>query len=467
MIAVQGESCKAAHVLLQASGQCLAVAARDVQEVLGADTVIAEVPRRDACLVGVVAHRGRHLPVTSLARWHAGEGAAPAVPGGASRVCVLRHGSRRLGLQVDHLVEVTRRPASALRRVCHRSAADELFGSTLDVDGRPWPVLDVPALFEVSGVWEDSVPGNADPVAGAASSRRLDRVAVFRVGPTWWAAAADDVVQVCDHGTVQTLGDARGPLLGAVSWRSQRIPLVRLGGATPSPDEAVRRAGLMLVLSGRSSLAGAPARAVGLAIDEVDRLHRVPAGPPGSASFTRSETAAAPEVLRLDSGRVVTMVCADSLARDFSFGPAAAGSSGHTAGRGGDGDGDDVKARHNAEAYLVYQDGEPLAVPLSSVDEVVLMPDDDHAADALAAGHFHWRGELLPMTGRADGPKDSRGPVLIRRVGARRQAMRVESVRFIVPAGAGRLASLVWPGRGPVSLLTTTVDGALSTVRVV
>ncbi len=458
------------HVLLQAQGFDFAVDAADTLEVFSSTAPLTQMPRHDRRILGAVSYRRRSLPVTSIGRWHGVAEVDPASAADRPMICVLQHGTRRIGLQVTQVSRVRRSPASAVERLCH-AANGEIFNRTLSVDDALWPILDVPTLLEVSQAWSGAAASTpVEESANGCDGPGAEPLAVFAVGPEWYAVPASRALQVARHGHVQPVGSGNGQLAGAVAWRSHILPLVRLQGT------AVRRAqsgtDLMLVVLGRRvSAAGKSNTAVAIQIDAVDRVHRPSRREPSPVSGEPLAWRPEAACVRLGDGRFVTLIDPDALALEFAFAWSSPGSSmfepALAAESGLPGRAED----RNAQAYLVYRDAEhPVAFALSCVDEVLAPGDDGSSTGKPADGTMVWRDQRLPVVAlHGSGPSASGqgcGAVVVARSGPRRYAMKVASVEFIIPAGAAQLSAISLPGRGREEFLTAAIDGVRRSFRI-
>lgn len=171
------------------AGVPLAVPVADVEHVLQRPVQLAQLPRSQAVLDGVIAHQGQPVPVMNLSRWGSlnesatnplqGHGTTPLEA--PQRVMLLRSGGRRVGVAIDSTRELLRIPPTGVHRVYRDDAAQEPFHTMVSpADGRPpLALLDAERLMHAAEIWVQAA-GAADTPADALLAAANDETSRAR-----------------------------------------------------------------------------------------------------------------------------------------------------------------------------------------------------------------------------------------------------------------------------------------------
>lgn len=402
-----------ASLVVESGGERLALPADVVVEVIR-PRPLSRVPHAPAALLGVASLRGAVLPVVSLARLRGGGGEA-AGPG--ARLVVVA-GELPLGLMVDGVASL---------------------GDAADL-----PRLDLPALLAArfgakAGLAVAPRPAGPRPEAPALAAPAAEEstltVLAFTVDGQAFALPLSEVDEVMVRpGDIAPAAGADPALIGAAALRGALLPLISaraLLGRRPDAE------GRVLVLR----LAGA---ALGLAIDRVDRILRVPASrvEPVPAVLARGRGEARAEAIcRPDEGgRLLTLLSPGRLLDEDTMRRVAA-SAAATAPAGGEIDA--VEARGETESFVIFAlGGERYGMPASAVEEVARLPEAltrVPRAAAFVEGVMSLRGTVLPVidASRRFGaaPAAGRRRVLVVTVDGVRAGLAVDAVSEVAAVG--------------------------------
>lgn len=404
--------------MVEAGGDRLALPAGDVAEVLRPRR-LSRVPRAPAVFLGVASLRGAVLPVLSLALLRGAERpGAQARP--AARVVVMA-GDPPFGLAVD---------------------AVEGFG-----DGADLPCVDAAALASraVGAVGAPRAPSSRGVAAPPAPSapRPARAVLGFAVAGQLFGLDLGDVVGVEPVPVAVAVPDAGAAVLGVAARRGALLPLVSARALLGRPEAEAGRGRVVVV-----RVAGAD---LGLVVDGLDAILRVPdeAVDPLPAFLARdAATARVAAVCRLDGGRrLLSLLAADRLLDDdamrraLAAAPAPAVAEAEPDGAAAPGAGD--------ERFVVFAaGGEPYALPVASVVEVVRFPDAlarVPRAPPFLMGAMSLRGSAVPVIdaalrfGAGVAPAGARRRVLVVDVGGSAVGLTVDAVSDVLSAAPGDL----------------------------
>lgn len=406
--------------MVEAGGDRLALPAGDVAEVLRPRR-LSRVPRAPAVFLGVASLRGAVLPVLSLALLRGAERpGAQARP--AARVVVMA-GDPTFGLAVD---------------------AVEGFG-----DGADLPCVDAAALASraVGAVGAPRPPSSRGVAAPPASPapRPARAVLGFAVAGQLFGLDLGDVVGVEPVPVAVAVPDAGAAVLGVAARRGALLPLVSARALLGRPEaEAEAGRGRVVVVR----VAGAD---LGLVVDGLDAILRVPdeAVDPLPAFLARdAATARVAAVCRLDGGRrLLSLLAADRLLDDGAMRRALAAAPAPAAAEAGP-DGAAAPGAGDERFVVFTAGGEPYALPVASVVEVVRFPDAlarVPRAPPFLMGAMSLRGSAVPVIdaalrfGAGVAPAGARRRVLVVDVGGSAVGLTVDAVSDVLSAAPGDL----------------------------
>ncbi|WP_262299327.1 chemotaxis protein CheW [Microvirga sesbaniae] len=222
-----------ALVCFAVSGQDFALPLTSVHEIVAVPPGSVAVPQTDSVMLGVVARRGRLLPLVSLRE-------LLGLPSGRhddarSRVVVARVGDALVGLVADGIKEVLRRPSGDLEPVpaiLIRGGAEAKIQRICRLDGgrRLVSVLSTDNLFRDQALAELIAPQmETDPEMSSpdASPSRDEQVIVFQLGNEEYGlpiASVDEVVRVPE--TLSRLPRAPAFIEGVMNLRGRVVPVI-------------------------------------------------------------------------------------------------------------------------------------------------------------------------------------------------------------------------------------------------
>ncbi len=406
----------ARSLVVEAAGERLALPAADVAEVVRPRR-LSRVPHAPEALLGVASLRGGVLPVLSLARLR-GTGAHDAAPSPAARLIVVG-AEPPFGLLVDAVASLG--------------------------DGAGLPRVDVGALVSRPVVAARRPAGRRAAVprgpAAAISERPARPVLAFAVAGQLFGLDLGDVVEIAPvPAGIAAVPDADAAILGLAARRGGLLPLVSARALLGRPASAAATGQVVVV-----RVAGAD---LGLVVDGVDAILRVPreAVEPVPPLLTRGGgEARVAAICRLDGGRrLLSLLAADRLFDDDTMRRVlAAATDREDATMAADDDG------AGAERFVVIDvGGEPYALPIADVDEVVRLPDAltrVPRAPALVDGVMTLRGAVVPVVdaarrfGAAPAPAGARRRVVVVDVGGLKAGLVVDGVSEVLSAAPGEL----------------------------
>lgn len=405
----------ARSLVVEAGGERLALPAADVVEVVRPRR-LSRVPHAPEALLGVASLRGAVLPVLSLARLRGT--ATPDVAASPSARLVVLAAEPPFGLMVD---------------------AVSNFGDAADL-----PRIDIGDLVSrfVGAARPDpsrrAVAARA-PDAAAAIERADRPVLGFTVAGQLFGLDLGDVVEVAPVPAAAAVPDAGAAVLGLAARRGGLLPLVSARGllGRPGPEAAAGRVVVVRV-------AGAD---LGLVVDGIDAILRVPeaAVEPVPPLLTRGGgEARVAAICRLDGGRrLLSLLEADRLFDDDTMrrvlAAAPAREDAMTA----------ATDEAGAERFVVFDlGGEPYALPIASVDEVVRLPaalTRVPRAPAFVEGVMNLRGAVVPVIdaarrfGAVSASAGARRRVVVVDVDGLKAGLIVDGVSEVLSAAPGEL----------------------------
>lgn len=485
------------------AGVPLAVPVADVEHVLQRPVQLAQLPRSQAVLDGVIAHQGQPVPVMNLSRWGSlnesatnplqGHGTAPLEA--PQRVMLLRSGGRRVGVAIDSTRELLRIPPTGVHRVYRDDAAQEPFHTMVSpADGRPpLALLDAERLMHAAEIWVQAA-GAADTPADALLAAANDETsrarqddaaplhALVQMGSVRCAFPAQQVGALIPLRLLpaEWRKSAHGPLLGMLRWRGRDVPVLSANTLLES-DEADSAMTAALVLHNETRAMAVPVTAFQsvqpvpvrrLAADSVRALRHAPLyhglwNPLGREGV-------APQATSADGSDTVRVVNADALLGSADVSQLGAPAPSTTIDLA-------TQDRPNRETYLLLSAGRTVAVAARLLQEVLPLPPSvewtDHAhrtdtATSAACGHFTWRDQQVPLedwglqlTGTPTQRSASQRIALIQRNG-HWCGLLMDAVVGMVPAMGGRRSWATLRGSQRVELLTATVQGQVRSYQI-
>lgn len=435
-----------------------------VQRVLRPAIALRPLPRRQGPVAGLLTTPDGVLPVLDLSAWlrlpeaatagrvaeetrqMAGEEEAPGL------VLVLQQGARRLGVRVSAVEGVRAVPAQGRHRLHHEVRPDELFDAVADWPGAPapLPVLEVERLLDLLDTWVER-PESAGQGERAGSALQEPAGVVVRVGPLRVWLPARLVLEIMPAAPAEKAGAAAAHQWSLTWWRGRPLPMVSLqpsgAGAGPGTrgDAGTGHRPCVVVL-GEPHGAGL----LGLRVDALDRLCAWPGKAstlePGSPGLSPHLDAVALE----DGGAPIYRLDVDSLLqahpeRDLARAADAAGPAGLSVDRGA--------GQPITVPFIVFEAPALRCIAADRVREIVRWRGE---AGAQGLG---WRGRWVPLVGELTDPPAGAAaaePQLLMLTEAEEGvvARPIRSLRFMVPAGRGRLQRLARRGEAVLSLLS-------------
>jgi purine-binding chemotaxis protein CheW len=356
-------------LLLGAAGDCLALPAANVMEIIR-PPVTTRVPHSPPNLLGLANVRGAVLPIISLTGL-VGNEQSPA--SATTRVVVVK-GRTTVGLLVDEVKELTN--SAKGRRIDLEALLNESFRplTRLDRKGQP-PVAEIAAPEETA----------ADELVFLA----------FTVRKQQYALPLNEIVGIAAlPEVVASLPRTDTAMIGVAEIDGSLVPLVSaavlLGLA---PDETGRHAGrVVLIRLGDTR--------VGLVVDRLKEIVRVSPGDLDTVPtvLTRGIGEAQVEAIcRLDEGRRLISILAPAQLFDAETVTRVLAHAEHGGQAMSDGETDAAET----EQFIVFSvGGETYGLPIGYVDEIVRCPDRltrVPRAPAFVAGLINLRGKAIPI----------------------------------------------------------------------
>ncbi len=356
-------------LLLGAAGDCLALPAADVMEIIR-PPVTTRVPHSPPNLLGLANVRGAVLPIISLTGLLGNEHSTASA---ATRVVVVK-GRTNVGLLVDEVQELTN--SAKGRRIDLEALLSESFRPLARLDRKAQPhVAEIAAPEEVA----------ADELMFLA----------FTVRKQQYALPLNEIVGIAAlPEVVASLPRTDTAMIGVAEIDGALIPLVSaavlLGLA---PDETGRHAGrVVLIRLGDTR--------VGLVVDRLKEIVRVSPGDLDTVPtvLTRGTGEAQVEAIcRLDEGRRLISILAGAKLFDPETVTRVLAHAEH----GGQAMSDGETEAGETEQFIVFSvGGETYGLPIGSVDEIVRCPERltrIPRAPAFVAGLINLRGKAIPI----------------------------------------------------------------------
>jgi chemotaxis signal transduction protein len=461
-----GKRRTAVYALVRAHGRTIAIPGESVTQAVEAPAELAQVPRRDSAVEGVITLDRRVLPVVGLSRWLSPQAGLDGPPAATARprglVLLLRSGQSRVGLAIEAVVGVQRIAADQVRRLFHDDDPKELFQSValFGDDPAPTSILEPSRLIALAGVWDaeaavddspsgsetallgaaassasqDAVGGSGPHDAAASSARqesaaspttsRGESFATFRIADVHFALPASDIGELLRRPVLREELLPHDGVLGLCEWRGRVVPVVDLSGALQALPCADAATWLCIVCHGDL--------AIGIVMHEVLDLVRIAAdaGTPEHAPHSQRSVVERRLVI---GERLLQVIAVTALMRRYTETALSANGAAQ------------VRLRDTADtispAYMVFHAGGPFAAPIDGVQEVVAMPDELRSRlDAGIATTLHWREQPVPVMAIADSlvtmPVGAARQLIVVRQGERLAALAIDGVKGLVPRGA-------------------------------
>ena len=423
---------------------------------------VYRLPLAPPAVWGVCNLRGAVLPVVdlrSICGYPAGE------TDDASRVVVARIGGQ-VGFLVDRVHRVTALRADEIRSADDNGNgldSESLAGVIEDEAGRLTQIIDLERLVrqQLTMDWQGNGPGgepggdaagNPDRGRTAAAEAELRQLISFSVARQECALPIEAVREIVpmpeEVGRVPRAPDY---VQGVISLRKKIVPLVDMRRLLGLPDEPRERQRVVVIpLDGdRHSV---NARVVGLVMDSVNEVLRVPAESLDEVPELLEESEGQQEVAalcRLDDGQRIVSVLSPS--RMFHQGDreelekAAAGDA-ESGGEESNGEEDEMDGEY--EQFVVFRlAGEEYSVPIGAVKEIVRVPDTlmrvPHSPD-FVEGVINLRGNVLPVVdqrrrlGLPGSERDDAQRIIVLQIDGGRTGFIVDAVTEVlkIPASA-------------------------------
>ncbi|MDB5816811.1 MAG: CheW protein, partial [Rhizobacter sp.] len=417
---------------MRTQGRQIAIASAVVIQAVECPPELAEVPRLDGGIDGVLTIGSRLVPVISLSRWLKPVAETAHAAGDFDRasglVLLLQQGDVHVGIAIEAVVGTYRVRADQVKRLFHDDNPNELFQSVAMFGGdhAPTSILEPARLMALSGVWlaEDDVEsasGADKPAAAAVRIGQSESHATFRISDAYFALPAANVGELIRRPALRSGLLAHDGVLGICDWRGRVVPVVDLAGALhglPTSEDAT-----WLCIVCKADLA------IGIVMHEVleiDRLAADAGTPEHAAAADRSVVARR----LVTAGRLLQVIDVDALLRRYS--ETALSTKGFRESRTRS-----VQASE-APAYMVFDAGGPFAAPIDGVQEVVLLPEELRPRlDAGIATTLHWREQPVPVRAIANSlvkmPVQAARQLVVVRKGDRLAALAINSVKGLVP----------------------------------
>ena len=300
---------RVALVSFTAAGRSYALPLERVAEVLALPPDVVPVPRAGTAALGVVALRGRVLPLLNLP---ALLGLAAPLPGTEARIVVARLGGTETGLVVDALGPILRLAPDAVDPVpsaLSRGGATAIDAiCRVDAAGTLVSVLSADRLLEGTSVTTSTVRSHNAKTSDVMARDATEQIVVFDVGGESYGVAVGAVREVLRvPETMARLPRSPDLIVGAIDVRGTVVAVVdqrRRFGLPPGQVGPRRR---IVVLEAGGSVAG-------LLVDGVSRMLRLYAAAiRPTPDFSGDAENAVGRVAALDDGSLLPIVDASAL----------------------------------------------------------------------------------------------------------------------------------------------------------
>jgi purine-binding chemotaxis protein CheW len=288
------------------AGQSYALPLSDVEEVMALPDRIASLPRADDAILGVTSHRGRLLPIVSLAALLGLQAENPA-----RRVVVARLGETRVGFAVDELQAIRRVPPDTIDAVpalLNRGQGEAQIRSICRIDGGRGlvSILTAERLFREQTVTRTLTEARqeAHAMTEGPAAQAAEPFLIFRLGGEEYGialSAVEEVVRLPD--VVTRVPKAPSFVEGVINVRGEIIPVIdqHRRFSVPGAPSATRRRIIVTRINGKQA---------GFLVDGASEIVNLGADRTAPSSSLAGEGAKMfDRVARLDdAGRTVLLV---------------------------------------------------------------------------------------------------------------------------------------------------------------
>jgi purine-binding chemotaxis protein CheW len=510
----EGEADGQQFVTFHVGGEVFAFPMADVREIIRVPEVV-RIPLAPPTLEGMANLRGRVLPVVNLRRTFNFEQIAYD---DSTRVVIVELNGSPVGFVVDRVASVISVEPGQMERVEAIDStinADMLAGMIKGAAGHAMVMVLNPVRL-VSFDWReegadsrvaslDSPGGEERPEAAHGETSDERQLVSFVVAGQEYAFAIDrvqEIVQVPEN--ISQVPNAQRHVLGVMTLRNRLLPLVSLREMFGLPPEGLSTEQRLVVISLDGEGGRRAGAVVGVVMDSVNEVLRVPARVIDElpAFFSRGDEVREIEsICRLDEGRrVVSVISVERLFQHQSVRralDAAANSEGTEAEEMSATEAGRPEAGEDDEEQLVVFNlaGEEYGVSIETVQEIIRVPETITRVpktDASLEGVVNLRGQVLPAVdlrarfGLARMERDERQRIVVFSLKGLRAGFIVDSVSEVMKIGnsviervpslsdeqarlMGRVANLEKAGRmililDAESLLTSQDLGSLALV---
>lgn len=446
------------YVIFAMREERFAVAMESVQEIIRVPNVVT-VPLAPAAIMGVSNLRGRVLPIIELGKVFK---SIPKSGDDAMRVLVIGHKGSSLGFMIDRVYKVVSiHPDQLEQNSTLSDNLDKAFlqGIIKDKSGNGmFQVVNFSALIEsefqsiseqFAQKGQANHSGNLNLEAQAVSDvEEDDHLISFIVEGQEYAIAinrAKEIVQMPDAFSV--VPNSPHHLLGVITLRDRLLPLVSLRAMFGMSDQEFSEHNRVVVIPLQAGKARADGPAVGLVVDEMREVLRVPKDKIDSMPAALANDQSMQEIsniCRLDEGRrLVSVISPEKLLANHLMVMAA-----ETYGELNDQEQDlesqaqDEKEIMEDNQLVVFRlQKEEYGAPIHLVKEIVRVPEkmtDIPGAPDIFEGVINLRGSVLPVVdmrrrfGLSSDKRNDRQRIMVFEVHQRRVGFIVDSVTEVL-----------------------------------
>ena len=240
------------------AGQSYALPLSEVDEVMALPNRIASLPRTDGAILGVTSHRGRLLPIVSLAALLGLRSETPA-----QRVVVARLGETRVGFAVDELQAIRRVPPDTIDAVpalLNRGMGEAQIRSICRLDGGHGlvSILTAERLFREETVTRTltETREEARAMTDGSVAQTEEPFLIFRLGEEEYGIALSAVEEVVRLPNVVTrIPKAPSFVEGVINVRGTIVPVIdqHKRFKVPGTPGAARRRIIVMRINGQQA----------------------------------------------------------------------------------------------------------------------------------------------------------------------------------------------------------------------
>lgn len=375
---------------MRAGGVNFGIAIEDLAEVVGPIKSLSPIMRASACLHGGLDRRGDLIPVLDPAIL-CGTGTAQTTPRFA---VILRHKGRLLGLGTDEIRGLAQIADDEVKLLdCDPDTAHDVGRSAFMEKGQVTTVLDVARIFKTEGALSVMIRAGGPEIMTDVKSRQM---LTFDAGGVLFSVLATEVFGTVPRQLITPGSMSGGMCLGTITYHERRIPVV----------SAVALLGLGRPLKSLEAevvvLRFPDNRLVGFAVNAIKDIETMAA----------TEVIDTPDMIRAmggylrrvkvdASGTQTFILDVEPIWQDAQLSALADLSDPPAEGQRGSQDSDAMKETAAwRERYLLFEAGEPKAVPLGHVVKIIPPPTEiTPLADSMSAvqGFFSHGGQTIPL----------------------------------------------------------------------